>query len=229
MSIINDALKKLQNQIGHSTPQASELNTNVAQEELIPAQKAGFQPAEVQKQVNEMSESHQKQKPKQNESHLVIVLGILCLLIGLFVPIVKKQSVVLVLANQVSSQWNQFKQSKQKQQFKQTNPSKPVAVAAVAAVPKMATPAPAPRQKPARTIAENTAPAATIKKSSNKTPSRLIINGIMTKGEQNLALVDGQIYEEGDMVDGVKILKITTKGVTIIEDGEERTIKIMGN
>ena len=82
------------------------------------------------------------------------------------------------------------------------------------------------KQEPINSLIKNlTAP---ISKPSANSQNRIILNGIMTRGQQNLALIDGQVYEEGDEVDGVKIIKITPKGVTVLEKGVERSVKVLG-
>jgi hypothetical protein len=226
MSIINDALKKLQNQISHSAPQASDLNTSLAQEELSPAQKAGFQPIDIQSRETELPKIQNSSSEPQMESHLVIILGVLCLMIGLFVPIVNKESVIFVVLKKASIQIKQMQQSKSAISIPMKKNSAQPAEQARIVTPAVATPVPAAKQEPVQTIVRNNpSPAA---KKTAKPQSRIIINGIMNKGEQNLALIDGQIYVEGDEVDGVKLLKIAPKGVTVLEDGEERTIKVMG-
>ncbi len=100
MSIINEALKKLQNQISHTHPHAkpSSEQTAVQQQptELTAAQQAGFQPVpETSVQVSQPAAEPSVQKPKG--SRLVIILGILCLLTALFAPVVNKQSVMGML------------------------------------------------------------------------------------------------------------------------------------
>jgi hypothetical protein len=212
MSIINDALKKLQNQISHSNPQPANGNMNSAQSELTPAQKAGFQPVPSNDTQHVAAMAAPQSLQNHKESRIVLILGILCLLIGLFVPVVNKQSLIVVLISHLP---------------KQTKPSKVIQTKTPAVTIATVTPRPEQKQQPINTLIKNlTAPAS--KPSSSKNQSRIIINGTMTRGEQNLALIDGQIYEEGDEVDGVKLIKITPKGVTILENGEEHVVKVIG-
>ena len=204
MSIINDALKKLQDQISHSNPKTDAI---IQQTELTPAQQAGFQPIPL----NNPHETYRAPEQKPKESRLVLILGVLCLLIGLFAPIINKQSVILTLLAKLP---------------KQNKITKTVPVAAKTPVLKTITPKPVKKQEPVSSLIKNlTAP---ISKPSANSQSRIIINGIMTRGQQNLALIDGQIYEEGEEVDGVKIIKITTKGATVLENGVEHSVKVMG-
>ena len=208
MSIINDALKKLQNQITHSNPHTAKENTISAQMKSTPAQQAGFQPIPSNDSQPAPQPAIAQSTQKNKGSRLVLILGILCLLIGLFVPIVNKQSLIFVLVSHLP---------KQQKSSKVIQTKIPVAIVQ---------PAPEQKQESINTLIKNLAAPAS--KPSSKNQSRIIINGTMTRGEQNLALIDGQIYEEGDEVDGVKLIKITPKGVTILENGEERTVKVIG-
>jgi hypothetical protein len=208
MSIINDALKKLQNQITQSNPHTAKENTLSSQMELTPAQQAGFQPILSNEQKPASVQPTKKTKEDNKESSLVLILGILCLLIGLLLPVVNKQSLIHVLLSHIPK--------KQKSSIAIQSRT-PIVIAQ---------PVPEQKQEPAKTLIKNQAAPAS--KPSSRNQNRIIINGTMTRGEQNLALIDGQIYEEGDEVDGVELIKITPKGVTILENGEQRIIKVLG-
>jgi hypothetical protein len=212
MSIINDALKKLQAQLSHAQVRSADIQSSAQSAPLTAAQQAGFEP--VPSLYSPSNQSQPKPAEKSSGSKLAIILGLLCLLTALFSPIVNKQSVIGMLLTKIPKRAT-------------------VATAkSLETTPPKATPAvntmPAAEQKPQpiRQIVKNlTAP---ITKPQLNTSSRIIINGIMTHGEQNLALIDGQVYQEGEEVDGVKILKITPKGVTVLENGDERFVKVMG-
>lgn len=219
MSIINDALKKLQHQIGPTNPAPSQ-NTPTSQPEQTPAQLAGFQPVPENAQQQAPTSSQPKEEKPKKESRLVLILGILCLLISLFAPIVNKQSLIVVLINQIPK--------------KQIAVPKKEVLTPAAMLSPAPTPIPQPepqaepeqKQQPISTLIKNlTTPAAKVRP---KTQNRIIINGVMSNGGQNLVLIDGQVYEEGEEVNGVKLIKITPKGVTVLEDGQERTIKVLG-
>lgn len=212
MSIINDALKKLQAQIAHSHPSAFDGQNGSPSKPLTAAHQAGFEP--VASLYSSTKPSQQKPAERTSESKLVIILGLLCLLTALFAPVVNKQSVMSMLLAKI--------------------PKKTNAIATVQSIPTTLNTAPVVhttteperKQEPIRQIVKKlTAP---ISKPQANTPSRLIVNGIMTHGEKNLALIDGQIYEEGDEVDGIKLLKITPKGVIVLENGIERPVKVLG-
>ena len=222
MSIINEALKKLQNQITHTYPHAkpSSEQTAVQQQpaELTAAQQAGFQPIPETSSVQAAQPASERPVQKANGSRLVIILGILCLLTALFAPVVNKQSVMGMLLAKLPK--NISISLPKTQNIKPQTPAEAIAVAATEQEKK-----PESIQK----IIQNlTAPAAAISKSATAPSSRIIVNGVMTHGAENLVLIDGQVYEEGDEVDGVKILKITSKGITVLENGAERFIKVMG-
>ena len=48
----------------------------------------------------------------------------------------------------------------------------------------------------------------------------------MSNDTGNVALINDQIYQEGDSVDGVKIVKISLDSVTVINNGKEETISV---
>jgi hypothetical protein len=54
----------------------------------------------------------------------------------------------------------------------------------------------------------------------------LNIHGVMSNGPKNLVLINDQVYQEGDDVEGVKIVKINLKSITIINNGQEETIPV---
>lgn len=212
MSIINDALKKLQAQISNSNPSALEGRNAGQSTPLTAAQQAGFEP--VASLYSSPKPSQQRPTEKTGESKLVIILGLPCLLTALFAPIVNKQSVMSMLLAKIPKKTNTITIAQSIPTTLNTAP-----VVHTAAEPEK-------KQEPIQQIVKKlTAP---ISKPQANAPSRLIINGIMTHGEKNLALIDGQVYEEGDEVDGIKLLKITPKGVTVLENGIERPVKVMG-
>jgi len=58
------------------------------------------------------------------------------------------------------------------------------------------------------------------------TPETLNVHGVMSNGNQNLVLIDDQVYQEGDEVDGVKILKIGLTSITVLNNGQEEKIRV---
>lgn len=242
MSIINDALKKLQNQIDDNGSPNSSLTALAEKNESTANQQEGFRSTMTEEPISTPEKTAQKpeQKPPRapKESHLEIILMILCLLTGLFLPIFNKQSIVSVAYQEIIQLSKRF-QARPAFKLNQTVNAKLSTTDefpnAMAKASNTAVQLPHVEEKtipPVETVSAS-APSPSVSPSPAKPvraqgQSRLIINGIMTQGEKNLVLIDGQIYEEGDSVDGVKILKITPKGVNILENGEERFLKVVG-
>jgi hypothetical protein len=59
-------------------------------------------------------------------------------------------------------------------------------------------------------------------------PMTLNIHGIMSNASGNLALINDQVYQEGDEVDGAKIIKINLNSITVNINGIEKTILVKG-
>ncbi|MDE2222638.1 MAG: hypothetical protein KGK03_06165 [Candidatus Omnitrophica bacterium] len=54
----------------------------------------------------------------------------------------------------------------------------------------------------------------------------LNIHGVLAGGSKNLVLIDDQVYQEGDEVDGIKIVKISLNAITVINNGQEEIIPV---
>lgn len=78
----------------------------------------------------------------------------------------------------------------------------------------------------ARPITTNTATAAIPAPPAETKPQTLNIHGVMSNGSQNVVLIDDQVYQEGDEVDGIKILKINLDSITILNNGQEQSIRV---
>jgi hypothetical protein len=57
-------------------------------------------------------------------------------------------------------------------------------------------------------------------------PSTLNIHGVMSNGSNNLVLINDQVYQEGDEVDGIKIVKINLNTITVINNGKKELIRV---
>jgi len=57
-------------------------------------------------------------------------------------------------------------------------------------------------------------------------PKTLNVHGVMANGNNNLALINDKVYQEGDAIDGIKITKISLDSITVIKDGHEETIPV---
>jgi len=61
---------------------------------------------------------------------------------------------------------------------------------------------------------------------TSNTPITLNIHGIMANASGNLALINDQVYQEGDSVGGTKIVKINLDSITVIINGVEEKIHV---
>jgi len=57
-------------------------------------------------------------------------------------------------------------------------------------------------------------------------PETLNIHGVMANGKNNLVLINDQVYQEGDEVAGIKILKIGLDYITVDNNGQEEKIRV---
>ena len=57
-------------------------------------------------------------------------------------------------------------------------------------------------------------------------PVTLNIHGVMANGSSVLVLINDQVYQEGDTVDGARILKINLNSITVDINGNEQTIPV---
>ncbi|MBF0570367.1 MAG: hypothetical protein HQL12_00705 [Candidatus Omnitrophica bacterium] len=76
--------------------------------------------------------------------------------------------------------------------------------------------------KPPMSPRSDTAPTANTPPMA--APVTLKIHGIMSNATGNLALINNQVYQEGDEVAGAKIIKINFDSVTVNINGTEKTI-----
>ncbi len=57
----------------------------------------------------------------------------------------------------------------------------------------------------------------------------LVIRGVMTRDEKNLVLINDGIYEIGEMVGGVRIVGISLHSIQVLKDGQIHSLKIQTN
>jgi len=71
-------------------------------------------------------------------------------------------------------------------------------------------------------------PSGTNLSSTVKPPAPITLNvhGIMSNATGNLVLINDQVYQEGDDVEGAKIVKINLDSITVIINGTEQTIRV---
>ncbi len=67
-------------------------------------------------------------------------------------------------------------------------------------------------------------PAAAV--TTTMPPQTLNVLGVMAQGNQNLVLIDDKVYQEGDTVDGVTIVKITINEIQVLNNGKAETIPV---
>lgn len=61
---------------------------------------------------------------------------------------------------------------------------------------------------------------------ATEVPVTLNVHGVMSNGSSNAVLIDDQVYQEGDNVDGIKIVKINLNSIEVINNGKEETIRV---
>lgn len=90
-----------------------------------------------------------------------------------------------------------------------------------------------PVQPPADKITDSThPPETTVPITRIPTPSQpkkgeLILSGVVEMDGKNFALINNEFYETGETVEGVKITRITTDSIDILQRNKHRTIKIL--
>ena len=75
-------------------------------------------------------------------------------------------------------------------------------------------------------VASTNSPVTTPSTTSPSTTSSSVLNvsGILSNDNHNVALINDTIYEEGSIINGIKIVKINLDAITIERDGKEETI-----
>ncbi len=190
MSIIHDALKKVQQGLNSKSGETGVIEEPVQEIEVLP-------PANPS--------STEEKPPEQNK--FKTFLAILCALV--------------ITAGSLFYIWQQLQINVPKVQVFTRNSINKL-------IHKIK-----PNDKPAGPVELKSLAQLTItpEKSKNSTagkpaPVTFNIHGIMANGTGNLALINDQVYEAGDMIDGAKITKINLDSITIINNGEEQTIPV---
>ncbi len=88
------------------------------------------------------------------------------------------------------------------------------------------TPQAATSSSPAQGISAAIAKLVAPKPADNNNSTTLNIQGVMDGGKSKVALINDKIYEEGDEISGVKILSISVDAITILKDGKEEKIVV---
>ena len=79
---------------------------------------------------------------------------------------------------------------------------------------------------PAEPLAQVTVPASISASVQNPLPITLNVQGIMASGGHNIALINNRVHEEGDVINGIKILKISLESITVEHDGKQETVDV---
>ncbi len=69
-------------------------------------------------------------------------------------------------------------------------------------------------------------PSSNAAASPQKTKPPFKLQGIMVMEGKNVALINNDIYEAGDTVENIEILSISSKQITVLENGEEKTLRV---
>jgi hypothetical protein len=100
-------------------------------------------------------------------------------------------------------------------------------------IPPAAEPAPAPPSQEAKPAAASNEQASSNVPSQEtapatvpSTPMVLNVQGVMANSSQNVVLINNEIYEEGGVVNGYKIIKINLNAIVVEHDGQQETIPI---
>ncbi|MDE2010175.1 MAG: hypothetical protein KGJ09_08890, partial [Candidatus Omnitrophica bacterium] len=166
MSIINDALKRVQKQ---QAPKTEETNGQAPVEYLTP--------------------------PKSKIKSVLAFLCALAILAGCFIFLYRQLNVYFPkLKWKITLPFNKLFHKEEIRALK----------AAAPALPPLAR--------------INTGPQSASQGQSSA-GTTLNIHGVMSEGSRNVVLIDDQVYQEGDEVDGVKIVKIGLDAITVINNG----------
>jgi len=223
MSIIHDALKKVQQGLsnnGNDTPQAAaeEKKTNsgyVYASASEPLKTAPMKERPVEKLGGSIK--------KKFKSLLAMLCAILLTTACIAVLVHQINVYFPDLFTSVKSSYYQLIHKEEVVDVK--TPKVLVPLAKIVVLP----PAPKPTiTAVSATVTSPTATAAIPTPPVENKPQTLNIHGVMSNGSQNVVLIDDQVYQEGDEVDGIKILKINLDSITILNNGQEQKIKVKG-
>jgi len=90
------------------------------------------------------------------------------------------------------------------------------------------TPAAPPAPAPAKSAQEQSVPPPALpKKTTPAGPTdTIIVTGVMKMGAENMALINNEIYEVGEMINGARIVAIEMDRVEIMKDSEIKVLKV---
>jgi hypothetical protein len=197
MSIIHDALKKIQQ--GQQTPPKND---------ETPLFASPIKPAEQEPPAIELS------APKKNKT--TSALAVICALvftIGALIFCYRQMNTYFPqLKRAAKSSFYKLIHKKEIPDFKTKAPQDLVPLAKITVNP------------PKPLSPSNVSTIATT--AQHGLPVTLSIHGVMSNGSGTLVLINDSVYQEGDDVDGVKIVKISLNSITVINNGKEETIYV---
>jgi hypothetical protein len=224
MSIINDALKKVQNSLSHNSQKKTPDPAAPAAAAPVSDTPASVQMATTSWDPSPVTHSAPEAPStpaaamtatatKAKESKMVYILGVLCLLIALFAPLVDHQSVFGLI-------------TQPKSKHKTAQPATASHPKTVSATSTIAQKAASIKEELSKSLVNFNNPAASSSSSRSFSGRQITLSGILAQGNKNVALIDGQVYEAGEMIGSVKIAQINANNVVIEDNGQQRTLKV---
>jgi len=191
MSIIHDALKKVQKGLSSKSDEVEVINEDSSEIEILPPSR---QETVVVKSII------------QNK-----IKSALALICATTITVLSVMYICQQFKNEVPLAQRFAKNSFNKliHQLQPLNTKTPAHVA--------------PAPKPLAQITINPLTTKT-SESTKPAPTTLDIHGIMANATGNLVLINDQVYQEGDEIDGAKIIKINLDSITINNNGTQQTI-----
>ncbi len=230
MSIIHDALKKVQEKSGPKadTTQSPPALTEPPKFESVFSDPPPRNPDDVLPAIEHLP-------AKENKARSILAfLAAIAITIGSFVFCYAQLHTYFPKADRWVTE--QFDQLVHKNKHPEAGPQTPKVLTPLAKItvlpPSPAQPAsPVAVTKPLNPTSPGNAPnPASLPAVSNTnpptTPQTLNIHGVMSNGTSNLVLINDQVYQEGDEVDGIKILKINLNTITVLNNGQEEKIRV---
>jgi endonuclease III len=224
MSIIHDALKKAQQ--GLSSSKAEDKTTPAPEtpqkkpvplfEDPAPAPVENLEPPEI-------IITNQKQAVANKiKSFLAIICALAITVASLWYLYRQFQNYIPQAQRYAKNTFDQLIHKVKIPEFKtkKLEDLKPLAQIIVKPISSLATPA-----NPIATVKPPVPVPAPLPVPAHA-PAILNIHGIMANATGNLVLIDNEVYQEGDEVDGAKIIKINLKSVTVNIDGKEEKIPV---
>jgi hypothetical protein len=208
MSIIHDALKKVQQSL---TPKTSEPPTPPSGTDQKGATYLYATPPseETIEHLEPQTASPKKSSPNKIKSFLAFLCAIAITAGSIWYLYHQFQDYIPRLQRTVKKSYYQLIHKEEVPDFKTKKPEDLVPLAKITINP------------PASSTAANTTTPAPA-----PLPTTLNVHGIMANASGNLALINNRVYQEGDEVDGAKIIKINLDSITVNIDGTEKTIYV---